>query len=63
MTRALRFFLECETWNKDGVGSERRDYRRWFKTRLEAEAEYPRIRKQLQKDFRERFIELRIVEK
>lgn len=64
MTRKLRYYLECETWNKDGAtGTERRNYRRRFDTRAEADKHYPRVREQLQRDFGSRFVELRIVER
>lgn len=63
MSRRLRFFFECETWNKDGVGTERRMHRRRCDTRQDADKQYPKLRAQLQKDFGARFVELRIVER
>jgi hypothetical protein len=63
MTRRLRYYMECETWTRDEPGTERRFHRRRFDTRADADKAYPKMRVQLQKDFGDRFVELRIVER
>lgn len=63
MTRPLRWWIECETWNTHDTGSSKRLYRRWWLTRAEAEKEHPRLRAQLQRDFGSRFIDSRLVQR